>query len=70
MADERLLRILTHISDRTADGPTSRLCVVCAEVTEMSGAGIMLMTGDGRAGRCARTNDGERADRGAAVHLG
>jgi hypothetical protein len=41
---ERILRLL--IGAGSADFATKRLCAVCAEVTGMSGAGIMLMSGD------------------------
>lgn len=44
---ERRLRILTRLSDRaTPELETKRLCEVCADVIEMDGAGIMLMSGD------------------------
>jgi GAF domain-containing protein len=47
VAGERRLRILTQLVGRGAFGlETKRLCEVCAEVTGMSGAGIMLMSGD------------------------
>jgi GAF domain-containing protein len=47
VAGERRLRILTHLVGRGAFGlETKRLCEVCAEVTGMSGAGIMLMSGE------------------------
>jgi hypothetical protein len=47
VAGERRLRILARlVSDETPGVETSRLCEVCAEVTTMSGAGIMLMSGD------------------------
>jgi hypothetical protein len=57
MADERLLRVLTHISEHSADDPTSRLCVVCAEVTGLSGAGIMLINDEGSRGSVCSTNE-------------
>jgi hypothetical protein len=44
---ERRTRILELIARGSRPGDeTKRLCRVCAEVTVMSGAGIMLMTGD------------------------
>ena len=47
MPDDRLLRILSRLhADGSRDPVTTRLCAVCAEVTEMTGAGIMLMTDD------------------------
>jgi GAF domain-containing protein len=52
---------LEHIRRRLAPedgGPvgTSRLCDVCAEITEMTGAGIMLMDGDLPQGTVCTTN--------------
>ncbi|MDQ1372817.1 MAG: hypothetical protein QOJ09_155 [Actinomycetota bacterium] len=47
MAGDGLLRILALLTADGAVTPTSeRLCRVSAEVTAMSGAGIMLMAGD------------------------
>ena len=47
MAGERRLRILAGLVGSGAPGlETKRLCEVCAEVTVLSGAGIMLMSGD------------------------
>jgi hypothetical protein len=47
VSDDRRLRILAQLN---GDGPlesgSNRLCEVSAKVTEASGAGIMLMTGD------------------------
>ena len=57
MPGERLLRILGHLSEDGADPGTARLCVVCAEVTAMSGAGIMLMAGSEPRGSVCTTND-------------
>lgn len=51
------MRILSLLVDR--DGPvpeTKRLCDVCAEVTAMTGAGIMLMSGDVRRGSICTTD--------------
>ena len=57
MAGERRLRILTRLVGGTAPkGETKRLCEVCAEVTGMSGAGIMLMSGDVARGSVCTTN--------------
>jgi len=45
--DDRLLRVLAHLaSDDGQSAGTTRLCVACARITEMSGAGIMLITDD------------------------
>jgi hypothetical protein len=54
---ERLLRILAHLAEGGADPGTARLCVVCAEVTAMSGAGIMLMAGSEPRGSVCTTNE-------------
>jgi GAF domain-containing protein len=44
---ERRLRILARLTGRAApELETRRLCEVCADVTAMDGAGIMLMAGD------------------------
>jgi GAF domain-containing protein/ANTAR domain-containing protein len=47
VAGDRLLRILTQLSSGHDTGQGApRLCQVCADVVAMSGAGIMLMSGD------------------------
>ena len=46
MAGERRIRLLARLMDGATEVETKRLCEVCAEVTEMNGAGIMLMSGD------------------------
>ena len=51
MAGQRRLRILTLLlgdGDSAGGSPfgTKRLCAVCADATDMTGAGIMLMSGD------------------------
>ncbi len=57
MVGERRQRILSRfIDDGSAAQETKRLCDVCAEVTEMSGAGIMLMSGDAPRGSVCTTN--------------
>lgn len=55
MAGERLLRILARLETGGTAGPApARLCEVCAEVMAMTGAGIMLMSGDvARASVCS-----------------
>ena len=58
MAGERRLRILARlVGDGAPDLETRRLCEVCAEVTGMSGAGIMLMSGDVPRGSVCTTNE-------------
>jgi hypothetical protein len=55
---ERLLRIMERFtaSDQ-ADGGAARLCDVCAEVVVMTGAGIMLMSGDTPRGSVCSSNE-------------
>ena len=57
MAGNRRVRIVSQLSsgDRT-DGGTARLCEVSAQVTGMSGAGIMLMSGDVPRGSVCTSN--------------
>lgn len=52
-----MLRILARLVDRNDDPSVARLCVVCADVTAMSGAGIMLMLHDRPHGSMCTTND-------------
>lgn len=54
---ERRLRILgLLIGSRDTELCASRLCEVCAQVSGMSGAGIMLMSGDAPRGSLCTTN--------------
>ena len=53
---ERRLRILSHLAGSAPGEETKRLCEVCAEVTDMTGAGIMLMSGDIPTGSVCTTN--------------
>ena len=58
MAGARLLRILARLEDRVTPGPApARLCQVCAEVMVMTGAGIMLMSGDVARGSICSSNE-------------
>ena len=55
---ERRLRILAQLNDSAAgDLEAKRLCQVCAEVTGMSGAGIMLMSNDVPRGAACMTDE-------------
>lgn len=55
---ERRLRILAQLNDgAVGDLGAKRLCQVCAEVTGMSGAGIMLMSDDVPRGAVCTTDD-------------
>jgi hypothetical protein len=57
MAGDRLLRILTRLSSASTSEPEpARLCEVCADVSLMTGAGIMLMTGDTQQGSVCSSN--------------
>lgn len=55
--NERRLRILSLIGTDGPEFPTKRLCGVCAEITQMTGAGIMLMSGDGPRGSVCTSNE-------------
>jgi hypothetical protein len=58
MAGDRRLRILARLAgDEPAGQQTRRLCQVCAEVIEVTGAGIMLMSGDVRQGSVCSTDE-------------
>ena len=58
MAGDRLLHILARLSSGHDTGPGApRLCEVCADVAAMSGAGIMLMSGDVPEGSVCTTNE-------------
>lgn len=58
MAGDRLLRILAQLSSGGATEPeAARLCEVCADVSLMSGAGIMLMAGDVQQGSVCSSNE-------------
>ena len=58
MAGDRLLRILGQLSSGVTTEPEpARLCEVCADVSLMSGAGIMLMAGDVQRGSVCSSND-------------
>src|SRR5579864_1025735 len=58
MAADRRTRILAKLAgDEPAGGQTRRLCHVCAEVIDVTGAGIMLMSGDVRQGSVCTTDE-------------
>src|ERR1041384_5331861 len=57
MAGDRLLAILAKLSSGSTTEPEpARLCEVCADVALMTGAGIMLMTGDTQQGSVCSSN--------------
>jgi GAF domain-containing protein len=53
---DRLIRILARLSAGDGDADARQLCVVCAEVTDMSGAGIMLLHDDSPRGSVCTTD--------------
>ncbi len=58
MAGERRLRIVNLLAGSEATEPaTARLCEVSAHVTDVSGAGIMLMSRDAPRGSVCTTNE-------------
>ena len=56
MPEDRLIRILARLGADDESGEATRLCAVCAEITLMSGAGIMLLTGDQPQGSVCTTD--------------
>ena len=56
-ANERRLRILARLGGGGDELGTKRLCEVCADVTGMTGAGIMLMSDDVPRGAVCTTDD-------------
>jgi hypothetical protein len=55
---DRLLRILGRLgAAASGEAGAARLCEVCADVLVMSGAGIMLMTGDTPGGSVCSSNE-------------
>ena len=57
MPDDRLIRILARLAADDGTGEAARLCAVCAEITRMTGAGIMLLSGDVPQGSVCTTNE-------------
>jgi GAF domain-containing protein len=56
MVGARLLRILARLEAGAARPGPARLCEVCAEAMAMTGAGIMLMSGDVARGSICSSN--------------
>jgi len=54
---ERRLRLLARLASESPDLQTKELCDACAEVIGMSGAGIMLISGDTPRGSVGTTNE-------------
>ena len=58
MAGDRLLRILADLSSGWRnEAEPARLCEVCANISLMTGAGIMLMSGDTQQGSVCSSNE-------------
>jgi hypothetical protein len=57
MPDDRLVRILARLAAPGSSGGADRLCAVCAEVTQMTGAGIMVLWGGQPQGSVCTTDD-------------
>lgn len=58
MPGDRLLRILARLAgDGGAEPGTVKLCEACADIAHMSGAGIMLMSGEAPAGSVCTTDE-------------
>jgi hypothetical protein len=56
MADDRRIRILSQLTGQATGLGTKKLCEVCLDVTEMTGAGIMLMSGETPSGSVCTTD--------------
>ena len=57
MAGDRLHRILAALSDGGQAWSSARLCAVCRGIVDVSGAGVMLMSGDMPRGSLCTTDD-------------
>src|SRR6478609_6390680 len=57
MAGERLRRILAALSDGGEAWSSARLCGVCQGIVDVSGAGVMLMSGDMPRGSLCTTDE-------------
>ena len=57
MPGDRRQRIVARLAGHEPGAETARLCRVCAEVTWMTGAGIMLMSGDVPHGSLCTTDE-------------
>ncbi len=56
MTDARVLEIQSRFTSDANGLDSQRLCDVCAEVAQLSGAGIMMMSGDIQRGSLCTTN--------------
>jgi hypothetical protein len=53
---ERLDRIVSELDEAGGDPSSARLCQVAAGILDVSGAGVMLMSGDLHRGSLCTTN--------------
>src|SRR5256885_16028169 len=60
MAGERFRRILAARSDGGESWSAARLCGVCQGIVDVSGAGVMLMSGDMPRGSLCSTDEGSQ----------
>jgi len=56
MIDAHVLEIQSRFTSGSTGLDAQRLCEICAEVAQMSGAGIMMMSGDVQRGSLCTTN--------------
>jgi len=57
MAGDRLLRILAELGAEGNGWSAARLCAVCPQIVGVTGAGVMLMSGDVPRGSLCATNE-------------
>ena len=57
MAEDRLHRLLAQLSDGEGRWSAARLCTVCLPIVGVTGAGIMLMSGDIPSGSLSTTDE-------------
>jgi GAF domain-containing protein len=57
MPDDRLIRVLARLAAPGGSSGAAKLCEVCAEITEVSGAGIMLLSDNQPAGSLCTTDE-------------
>ncbi len=57
MAGDRLHRILAELASEGGEWPAARLCAVCPRIAGVSGAGVMLMSGDVPRGSLGSSNE-------------
>ncbi len=55
-AGQRTLAIQARFTDNVSSLDSQRMCEICADVAQVSGAGIMMMSGDIQRGSLCTTN--------------